>query len=417
MSVGSYLLAGGRLATGVVEVSDDPSVLDRAGFWGVVVDFEGTIRCVRFRDVRPAPDPSLLARGPWHGPPRAAWTTSMDRSAYVAGVAEIRARIARGEVYQVNLCRVLSAPLAAASRRLSGPAGRVGHAGAGEVDTAALAAVLAAGNPAPYAVVLDVPEADARIVGASPELFLSRDGDIVRSGPIKGTGRTVADLRDKDVAENVMIVDLVRNDLGRVARSGGVTVPSLCAVEQHPGLVHLVSTVQARLAPGVGWAELLAAACPPGSVSGAPKSSALRIIEALEPVSRGPYCGGIGWVDADRRQGWLSVGIRTFWIAAERLWFGTGAGITWGSDPEAEWRETELKAARLLALASGTRIDVPAGVGRGNHTTAGSDGRFDDFRAEPRPAIAAGFVEARSGRHGSAASPGSAGDDTSGTDG
>ncbi len=161
------------------------------------------------------------------------------------------------------------------------------------------------------------------------------------------------DLRDKDVAENIMIVDLVRNDLGRVARPGSVTVPALCAVEHHPGLVHLVSTVRARLRPGVGWPELLEAACPPGSVSGAPKSSALRIIRELEPGPRGPYCGGIGWVDADSGRGWLSVGIRTFWFGADRLWFGTGAAVTWGSDPQGEWRETELKAHRLVGLASG----------------------------------------------------------------
>ncbi len=109
-----------------------------------------------------------------------------------------------------------------------------------------------------------------------PELFLRRDGDVVESGPIKGTGRTAADLPPKDEAENVMIVDLVRNDLGRVAVAGSVEVPSLLAVEEHPGLVHLVSTVRGRLRPDVGWPELLAATFPPGSVTGAPKSSACR---------------------------------------------------------------------------------------------------------------------------------------------
>nr|MDT0666730.1 chorismate-binding protein [Micromonospora sp. DSM 115978] len=153
-------------------------------------------------------------------------------------------------------------------------------------------------------------------------------------------------------AENIMIVDLVRNDLARVAATDGVSVARLLAVEPHPGLVHLVSTIEARLRPEVGWGELLDATCPPGSVSGAPKSSALRVIRELEPVARGPYCGGIGWVDADRGRGWLAVGIRTFWIADGRLCFGTGAGITWGSDADAEWAETELKAARLLRLAS-----------------------------------------------------------------
>jgi para-aminobenzoate synthetase component 1 len=156
-----------------------------------------------------------------------------------------------------------------------------------------------------------------------------------------------------------MIVDLVRNDIGRVCTTGSVTVPDLCAVENHPGLVHLVSSVRGELRAGAGWPELLDATFPAGSITGAPKSSALRIIDALETAPRGPYCGGIGWVDADRGTGELAVGIRTFWIDRNRdgtcvLRFGTGAGITWGSDPEGEWRETELKAARLLAVASET---------------------------------------------------------------
>jgi para-aminobenzoate synthetase component 1 len=122
--------------------------------------------------------------------------------------------------------------------------------------------------------------------------------------------------------------------------------------------VHLVSTVRGELRTGAGWADLFGATFPPGSVTGAPKCSALRIIEELETMARGPYCGGIGWVDADRGTGELAVGIRTFWIdrtepGAPLLRFGTGAGITWGSDPGREWDETELKAARLLAVASG----------------------------------------------------------------
>jgi para-aminobenzoate synthetase component 1 len=271
------------------------------------------------------------------------WTSSLDRAAYVTGVQRIREHIAAGDVYQANLCRVLSAPLP----------------DPGKADVDALTALLSRGNPAPYAGTVRLPAHGVEVATASPELFLRRDGRAVASGPIKGTGRTPADLLEKDHAENVMIVDLVRNDLGRVCATGSVTVPALCAIEEHPGLVHLVSTVSGELADGVGWPELLAATFPPGSVTGAPKSSALRIIEALEPVPRGPYCGGIGWVDADRGTGELAVGIRTFWIdrtvpGSPVLRFGTGAGITWGSDPEREWDETELKAARLLAVASGT---------------------------------------------------------------
>ncbi len=327
---------GDRVATGLLDVTDDPAALDSTGFWAVCADFEGRLTCARFADVREEPVPAPVP-GRWRGPAAGEWTSSLDRAAYTAAVRRIREHIAAGEVYQANLCRVLTAPVAP------------------DADVDALTSLLARGNPAPYAGTVRLPGHGVEIATASPELFLRRDGRTVESGPIKGTGRTEADLLEKDYAENVMIVDLVRNDIGRVCATGSVTVPDLCAVEKHPGLVHLVSTVRGELRAGAGWPELLAAAFPPGSVTGAPKSSALRIIEALETAPRGPYCGGIGWVDADRGTAELAVGIRTFWIdrADGVLRFGTGAGITWGSDPEGEWRETELKASRLLAVASG----------------------------------------------------------------
>ncbi|MEU0133662.1 chorismate-binding protein [Streptomyces sp. NPDC006296] len=331
---------GGLVASGLRDVTSDPAALDSSGFWAVSAGFEGRTVCARFDTVRREEVP-LPVPGAWRGPAPADWTSSLDRAAYTAGVRRIREHIAAGDVYQANLCRVLSAPL-------PGPA----------ADVDALTALLARGNPAPHAGTIRLPGHGVEIATASPELFLARDGRSVRSGPIKGTGRTEDDLLEKDHAENVMIVDLVRNDLGRVCVPGSVGVPDLCAVEKHPGLVHLVSTVRGRLAEGTGWPGLLAATFPPGSVTGAPKSSALGIIEALEPVPRGPYCGAVGWVDADRGTAELAVGIRTFWIErtgpAPLLRFGTGAGITWGSDPEREWAETELKAARLLAVASGT---------------------------------------------------------------
>ncbi|MEV4879109.1 chorismate-binding protein [Streptomyces cyaneofuscatus] len=332
---------GGLVASGLQDVTHDPSALDSSGFWAVCADFEGRTVCARFSSVRreevPAPVP-----GAWRGPAAGEWATSLDRDAYTAGVRRIREYIAAGEVYQANLCRVLSAPLPDPAR----------------ADVDALTALLARGNPAPYAGTIRLPGHGVEVATASPELFLRRDGRTVESGPIKGTGRTEGDLLEKDHAENVMIVDLVRNDLGRVCATGSVTVPDLCVVEKHPGLVHLVSTVRGELAEGAAWPELLTAAFPPGSVTGAPKSSALRIIEELERAPRGPYCGAVGWVDADRGTASLAVGIRTFWIdrtgSVPLLRFGTGAGITWGSDPEREWDETELKASRLLAVASGT---------------------------------------------------------------
>ncbi len=331
----AFAWLGGRLATSCIDLTDDPAALDGDGFWAVVATFEGRLTCARFADVRPAPLPAVAR--PWtalDGP----WRTSMDRPAYVSACREVRERIARGTVYQVNVCRVVEHDLPA------------------EADSLALAGLLAAGNPAPYAGVVRVPSRDLDVVTASPELFLRREGAVVESGPIKGTASTADRLLPKDVDENVMIVDLVRNDLSRVCEPGTIAVPHLLEVQEHPGLVHLVSTVRGTLRPGAGWVDLLAAAFPPGSVSGAPKSTALQAIADLEPAPRGPYCGAVGWVDADRSRGELAVGIRTFWVAQEGrrvLRFGTGAGITWGSEPELEWAETELKAARLVALASG----------------------------------------------------------------
>lgn len=334
-------VVGDRLATGLVEVTDDLSVLDRDGFWAVVLPFEGAPICARFADVRPARPWRGAA---WFGPSADSWESTLDRAAFTAGVRSIRAAIARGDVYQVNLTRRLSAPLAA-----DVPPGATGD------DVAALGAALAAGNPAPYAAVVRLPDHGVHVASASPERYLRREGDRVWSSPIKGTAPTAAELTPKDEAENVMIVDLVRNDLGRVCRWGSVTVPSLLAVEHHPGLVHLVSTVEGRLRPECGWRELVEATFPPGSVTGAPKLAALEHIRRLEPIERGPYCGAVGWVDADAGAGELNVAIRTFWMAEGRLHLGTGGGITWGSDPDDEWQETRLKARRLRSVASSWR--------------------------------------------------------------
>ena len=215
-------------------------------------------------------------------------------------------------------------------------------------------------NPAPHAALLRTE--DLAVVSASPERFLRLEGRNVETRPIKGTARDAADLLDsvKDRAENVMIVDLARNDLGRVCEYGSITVPALCALEPHPGLHHLVSTVTGTLAPGTGLGDLLRATFPPASVTGAPKPRVLEVIEQLEPEPRGYYCGAVGWIDTERQRADLAVAIRTFTVVDGHTTFGTGAGITVGSDPAAEWVETELKAARLLAAATGS---VPARAG------------------------------------------------------
>ena len=322
---------GGLIARDLIEVSDDPAVLDRGGRWAVAVPYEGPPVLARFRDWREGA-PTDVA-GPWLGPSE--WRSSLDESAYIAAVERIRERIAAGEVYQANVCRVLTAPLPDPDR----------------ADVGGLHALLSAGNPAPHAAMLRIPGV-IEVASASPELFLARDGDVVETGPIKGTGRTADDLLPKDRAENVMIVDLMRNDLSRVCRTGSVTVPALLAEEEHPGLVHLVSRVRGMLAPGATWTRILEATFPPGSVTGAPKVSAMDCIAEVERAAREVYCGAVGWVDADARTASLGVAIRTFWVRDGHVRFGTGAGITWSSDPLGEWRETELKADRLISIAA-----------------------------------------------------------------
>ena len=331
-------VVGGQLLTELVDVTDDLAALDSHGTWAVLVPFEGPPTCARFASARPAvpwPGP------PWSGPRPDAWTTSLDRAGFCAGVRSIRSAIAAGDVYQVNLTRRLSAPL---------PRG---------ADVAALGAALADGNPAPYAAVLRLPAQQVHVASASPELFLRREGERVWSSPIKGTAAAPEGFLEKDRAENLMIVDLVRNDIGRVCEFGSVEVPALWSVEEHPGLFHLVSTVTGRLRRGCGWADAIDATFPPGSVTGAPKLAALEHIAALEPVNRGPYCGALGWVDADRQRGALNVAIRTFWFADGHVHLGTGGGITWDSTPDGEWAETELKARTLLRVASAEPIATP----------------------------------------------------------
>lgn len=343
-------VVGNRVCSHLLDFTNDLTALEGEGFWAVLIPFDGPPACARFADVRQArPWPGL----PWFGPDPASWRSSMTKEDFYFGVEAIRSAIADGEVYQVNLTRRISASLRGA------PPGWTN-------DIAALGAALARDNPSPYHAVLRIPERGIHVASASPERFIGRNGHLVRSSPIKGTASHVDGFLPKDRAENVMIVDLVRNDLGRVCEWGTVRVPSLLAIEPHPGLVHMVSTVEGHLVRGAGWAEIVEATFPPGSVTGAPKVAALQMISQLEPVPREVYCGALGWVDADRNQGELNVTIRTFWMSDGMLHFGTGGGITWDSTPEGEWEETELKARRLLSIAS-TKADS------GEATCSGAD--------------------------------------------
>ena len=325
----------GHIATDLVDVTHDASVLDKGGWWAVVLTYEGRLTAARFNRVERREEAHDVERGSWTPIARQSWTSSMSREQYMDAVEAIRDAIAAGTVYQTNVCRVLSTP-------------REGR------DLRGLGLELDAHHHAPHGGVVWLPEEGVEIASASPELFLRRAGETLSSSPIKGTGRSAADLLDKDTAENVMIVDLVRNDIGQVAATGSVSVPSLLRHEEHPGLVHLVSTVEGQLRADVGWPEIFDATFPPGSVTGAPKSTACQLIDQLERSPRGPYCGAIGWIDADARRAELAVGIRTFWsdAASDTIRFGTGAGITWGSDAAHEWDETELKAERLLEVAA-----------------------------------------------------------------
>ena len=315
---------GGVEASDLVEVRDDLAALREPGFWAIQGSFEGSWRLARFSSVTKS---NFLA----HKEEKfeiGNWSSSQSRSEYIEYVDKVRSAIAAGTVYQVNACRILSAPIS----EVSGLEG--------------LMTRILVENPAPFASYLRLP--DIEIASASPERFLSMSGSEVTTSPIKGTAST-PEFGAKDRAENLMIVDLMRNDLGRVAEVGTIQTPRLLATEAHPGLFHLVSDVSARLAPGKDVVDLLEALVPPGSVSGAPKSSALEIIEQ-EEQARGPYCGVIGWYEQGRAE--IAVAIRTFWKSGGTLRFGTGAGITWGSVASDEWDETELKRARLIALAS-----------------------------------------------------------------
>lgn len=317
---------GNRYATGLQLVTSDPSEITNDGFWAISISFEGHWTCAKFESVNQAPFPITESNFVI-----SQFQSSMNRSTYISYVQGIQEDISNGEVYQVNACRMLSAPV---SKNFS---------------LMGLFSSILQNNPAPYATYFRIPGVE--IASASPELFLKREGNAVTSSPIKGTRPTGGpEFGSKDNAENVMIVDLIRNDLGQICKDGSIDVPRLLSVEEHPGIDHLVSDVTGELKDDLSWRQIIEPLLPPGSVSGAPKSSAVKIISRHEN-NRGVYCGAIGWIQGNACE--LAVAIRTFWKENETLKFGTGAGITWASDAESEWEETELKAERLIKIASG----------------------------------------------------------------
>jgi para-aminobenzoate synthetase component 1 len=297
--------------------------------------------------------------------PPTAFVSGLHRHAYRQAVEEIREAIAAGAIYQANLTRRLEAPF--------------------QGDPWPLYRALRRGDPAPFAAYLDLGRQPGRpggraIVSASPEPFLAVDAfGWVASDPIKGTrprgasrweDRALARqllTSDKDRAENVMIVDVLRNDLGRLCQAGTVSVPRLCRLERTTAVQHLVSTVRGRLAAGRTVFDLLEAALPGASITGAPKLRAMEILDGLEPVARGPYSGCLGWIGPDGAMA-TSILIRTVVADGCRLTFHVGGGITWRSDPDAEWEETEAKARGPLAALGAREMPEEAAVGwRGLH--------------------------------------------------
>ncbi|MGH7538661.1 MAG: aminodeoxychorismate synthase component I [Gemmatimonadales bacterium] len=270
--------------------------------------------------------------------------SNFNAAGYLAAVARVVEYIFAGDIFQANLSQRLQAPLAgppfALYRRLRGK------------------------NPAPFAAYLDF--GDLVIASSSPERFLrvSPETRLVEARPIKGTrprgfgpehdaalGRELTE-SDKDRAENVMIVDLLRNDLSRVCRPGSVRVPELFALEHYATVHHLVSTVVGELAPEHDTMDLVRAAFPGGSITGAPKVRAMQIIAEIEPTQRGVYCGSIGYFSITGALD-SSIVIRTYLVIGREVYFQVGGGIVADSDPEQEYRETFDKARGLIAALAG----------------------------------------------------------------
>jgi anthranilate synthase component 1 len=294
--------------------------------------------------------------------------TSLGRDEYIHAVEVAKSAIAAGEAIQVVLARRQSIDLP------SGPDGR-------PIDGIALYRALRRVNPSPYLFFVRTPGFE--VVGASPELLLQVEGDKLTTHPIAGTrprGATPADdailaeqlQRDpKERAEHVMLVDLGRNDLGRVARAGTVTVSRYMDVERYSHVLHLVSHVEARLAPGKDALDALRSVFPAGTLSGAPKVRAMQLIAAAEGERRGLYGGAVGYIGYDGNLD-TAITIRSAVLRNGQAHVHTGAGIVAGSVPEREFEETEHKAAALRRA-----IELATGAGEESGRRARSDDRAD----------------------------------------
>ena len=295
--------------------------------WGDKAGLAKRLAWLEQQQAKPAPAFALLG----------AWQSNMSRAEYGEKFARIQEYLAAGDCYQINLTQRFSAPY--------------------QGDEWQAYCLLATANKAPFSAFIRLPE--SALLSLSPERFLLLDGRHIETKPIKGTrprhpdpatDRQVAlelAQADKDRSENLMIVDLLRNDIGRVSRPGSVSVPHLFAVESFPAVHHLVSTIHGELDARWQGVDLLRACFPGGSITGAPKIRAMEIIEELEPQRRNAYCGSIGYLSQHGRMD-TSICIRTLIAEAGRLHCWAGGGIIADSDADSEYQETYDKVARIL---------------------------------------------------------------------
>lgn len=295
--------------------------------WGDEVGLAKRLAWLEQQQAKPAPAFAL----------QGSWQSNISRAEYGEKFARIQAYLAAGDCYQINLTQRFSAPY--------------------QGDEWQAYCLLASANKAPFSAFIRLP--DSALLSLSPERFLLLDGRHIETKPIKGTrprhpdpatdrqvARELAQA-DKDRSENLMIVDLLRNDIGRVSRPGSVSVPHLFAVESFPAVHHLVSTIHGELDARWQGVDLLRACFPGGSITGAPKIRAMEIIEELEPQRRNAYCGSIGYLSQHGRMD-TSICIRTLIAEAGRLHCWAGGGIIADSDADSEYQETYDKVARIL---------------------------------------------------------------------
>lgn len=312
-----------------------------SGLWAVVAEFDGPWHAWRVQEshecggvegcVMPLTQP--VAR--WRVPQITLWDSTLDAQGYAARVGRIQGLIDQGVIEQMNLCRVLSVPVS------QPPPARV------------VSERLQAVHREPYGGWFDfaAPHGPRTwIVSGSPERAFSVADGRIRLSPIKGTAPTAAALLPKDYEENDLVARALLGELRSVVPRSRISGPA--EVQEHPGMVQLATQLEGELPltpGGPDWAALIAALVPPLSVTGVPREAARTVIERLEPSPRGPYCGVVGWVDVEAGTAEFAAMIRSFWLEGDMLKFGTGAGITRGSDPMGEWRETDLKAATLIS--------------------------------------------------------------------